>query len=106
PDSFTAEERLAVPISVAQNEATNTCHRPRVVTAPAPRSDQWQTVHRAGLAVTHGPFVVAHADGSHDALAQQGADVLVRRVSQGGGDAPRQHGDAGVAVVEPLARVE
>ena len=33
------------------------------------------------------------------------ADVLVRRVSQGGRDAPRQHGDAGVAVVELLARV-
>jgi hypothetical protein len=80
-----AENLFAVPVAFAEHEPADACHGPRGVTSAAPASDQWQAIDCECFAVAHGPILIARADGSHHAIAEQGANVLLGRILQGRG---------------------
>ena len=94
----------AFPVAFVQDQPADARRRTGRVSAAAPRRDQRQAIHHAGLPIAHRPFRVRHADRPHDALAQHRADVLVLAAANGRGDAVGHHADARVAVLELLAR--
>src|SRR5262249_51656971 len=63
PDRLSAQELLAVPVALVEQEFANTRHCPRREIAAAPRRYQGQAVHREGLAVADRPFILGHAKG-------------------------------------------
>jgi hypothetical protein len=106
PHGVGTDEPAVVPIAFAEHEPPDTRGRTGRIVAAAPGADQRQPIDNRGLVIADGPFVVRHADGSHHALPQQGANILVRSIPQRCGDRVRQHRDAGVAVRHLRARRE
>ena len=92
------QQLAPLPLAPPQHQAPQPGGRPRGELPAAPVGNQWQAVHLIGRTVADGPLPVRYADGPHDALAQQPADVLLRRVAEGDGHHIGQHPHPGVAV--------
>ena len=97
------EELLTFPIAFAEHETSYASCGAGSETATSPGGDQRQAIHVERLFVSDRPLRVGHADRSHDAFAQEAAEVTVRAAFQRGGDRVAEHGHAGIAVLKTAA---
>ena len=95
-----AQKLFSIPITPTKHQPAHMGRRTGRVVAAAPGANQWQTIDRKRLPIADGPFAVGHPDRPHDAIAQQRADICLRRVLQRCGEAVAEHGHAGIAVVK------